>query len=675
MIALKTSRPLQRWDIVCVVLLTIFSLRVFLENTWFPIELTRVVFLHEVSFFFMAFGLLLAVYGILTNEPLPITVEKVTVIMFLVLLGPILDKFIFGRTMPYGYTSPDQLKENTLTFFLAAVEVGPGLVIELGLILLLAVTLVYLSTKSAIKSLFALIVIYFGLQWIACPALYLPLPGNPIMRNLPLYQYAERLLYYIHNVGLFLGAIALFMAFRNYPLLRILIANIRWSRAGVFVVLCLLGFKSAGFWNAEYATVVTILAASLAVFLLWESAVMLNDAADWKIDRMNGKKRPVALGLISPLNYRKISYVVAGLSVGTAFLLGWLAFLCAIGYVALSFLYSSRPFYLKANPLAFVVIGLAAVLSYLLGFFAGQGVLSWSEALYCGFIFTVIGLGAMAKDIPDAKGDSAAGVVNLVTALGLNRARYVISILLLFAFLSPLLIVRETHAVIFFLVLGTLVGFQFWKTGNYLNVVRAAVVSLLFVLMAGCANTTTNPRLEEYETAVRESQGYFENHGFVSPDLRLVVRVKPGAGLFYNYSYAKGKTYNIVFDSQQVEQERFVACHEVFHYFQVRYLGIPKSIDERWLREGTATAMAQQCSGIVIPLPRPLYAGNPFSKGISSRFWVFLTQRDREIILALFQSLIGQPIRREIVERWLSVRLKMPFEDLAGEFGEWYKNI
>lgn len=166
--------------------------------------------------------------------------------------------------------------------------------------------------------------------------------------------------------------------------------------------------------------------AGLATLFVSAAANAWNDVQDIEIDRINQPQRPLPSGMVSLETARVFSFVLAGLSLLTAALISWPAFLIALGSNVLLYLYSVR---LKST----VLLGNATVafISALSAVFGGVAAGNPGPSLWlAAVIFAGIFGREVLKTLADYEGDKAEHVRTISTVWGGRVARTVFFILL-----------------------------------------------------------------------------------------------------------------------------------------------------------------------------------------------------------------------------------------------------
>jgi 4-hydroxybenzoate polyprenyltransferase len=160
----------------------------------------------------------------------------------------------------------------------------------------------------------------------------------------------------------------------------------------------------------------------------WELAIfwtyLFNGVMDIQEDRVNGSRRPIASGALSPSAAVVCAVSAAPLALVGAALLGLPVFLTVLAMLVIGWQYSAPPFTLKRGPAGTAVSGAAlGFLAYLAGFLsqATRDNLRPDKVALI-FVLTMSAwmafVGTPAKELPDIQGDAAAGRRTLVLMWG-----------------------------------------------------------------------------------------------------------------------------------------------------------------------------------------------------------------------------------------------------------------
>ncbi len=216
----------------------------------------------------------------------------------------------------------------------------------------------------------------------------------------------------------------------SLSILPLCLAEARPSVLVIFLLRYLCGVVSAQNYTAPQ-----IVRPALVAAIIWELAVvfvyLFNGITDLAEDRVNGSLRPVARGDLPPKVALWISVSAATAAVIGGFLIGGLFRWLVLVLLALGFLYSGPPFYLKRRTATAVISGtLGGWLTYCAGSAAaGRGIPAGASLIFAVTQSAWMGLvGSMTKDLPDVAGDAAARRMTAVAIHGEKAVRVAVSI-------------------------------------------------------------------------------------------------------------------------------------------------------------------------------------------------------------------------------------------------------
>jgi 4-hydroxybenzoate polyprenyltransferase len=179
------------------------------------------------------------------------------------------------------------------------------------------------------------------------------------------------------------------------------------------------------------------LARAIACAIAWELAIffayLINGVLDVREDQVNQSSRPIARGELAPAAARRVALGAAAAALAVGLTLGTPTAWAVPVMLALGYLYSGPPWYLKRSQAgATGVVTIAGLLTYYAGFAANAGggradpgqslfLFAMTMSLWMGLI------GATTKDFSDVAGDATAGRRTRVVAGGEPRARIFVS--------------------------------------------------------------------------------------------------------------------------------------------------------------------------------------------------------------------------------------------------------
>ncbi len=426
---------------------------------------------HYLIFFIAAVLTSIVVIGGSLSIPLIPMTRAVIFILPILWLPPLIDLTYGGAQMTYIYTSNIQ---TFVTYYLT--YFGPmgsgatlGLRIELGILIVLFGGYVYLHTKSvtyalvgawlqytliflfgSLPSLVALIVpskdFFIAIQQSIIPRSFShPSEIYTAYRTLELlFDAALTKMLYV----LLVIASVLWIRLALPDSFTAIVKNLRSERMFHFLLMfvfgILLALSSGVVVEWVFFDLITILVAFLSMVTACVFAIITNDLADESIDQISNAERPLVTGALTREMMRDgalISLLLTlfgGLALGS-YALFWLGVFTAAYYV-----YSVPPLRLKRIPVfSSFFIGLASAAFMLLGFY----LVSYDQTLLAfpgRVVFLVVAsmmLLTNVRDLKDIEGDRAAGINTLPVLLGDRRARRVMGVMTVGAYvLVPLCI-------------------------------------------------------------------------------------------------------------------------------------------------------------------------------------------------------------------------------------------
>jgi 4-hydroxybenzoate polyprenyltransferase len=171
---------------------------------------------------------------------------------------------------------------------------------------------------------------------------------------------------------------------------------------------------------------------SLLAALAWEAAIfaiyLFNGVMDIEEDRVNGSRRPIARGALQADVAARVAACAGAASLMGSLALGP-ALACPVAAVlAIGFLYSGPPCFLKRRAFGTAAVGVSlGLLTYWAGLSAAGATPGTTWLVFVAGMSAWMGLvGVPAKDLSDIEGDRAAGRRSLPVIIGELGARVVI---------------------------------------------------------------------------------------------------------------------------------------------------------------------------------------------------------------------------------------------------------
>jgi 4-hydroxybenzoate polyprenyltransferase len=266
-------------------------------------------------------------------------------------------------------------------------------------------------------------------------------------------------------------------------------------RTWAFIILAyLIGWSMTGSsFSAKYIV-------GMIIFVAWIASVnIINAYTDYDEDKIN---LPLRVNMIEQLGYKKLPYIVTGLSI-LCFLLSLAVSLTFLIIVVIAIFdglfYSLKPLRFKANPLLSLVSFSGAVIFPLIGAWIFTRGLFDLPALFVflGYSFFVYGT---VKNLPDYCGDKEAGLKTTASVFSTRRKAVSVATILL---LSPY---------------ALLIGFVLLNILNYNFLWLLIPLPFIALICYRALTRSDNENLEKLHT-----YGFFYEAGVLSLTVFLVA--------------------------------------------------------------------------------------------------------------------------------------------------------
>lgn len=482
---------------------------------------------HHVAFYFLTFLGLVFLLSAFSRRGTRKCMNFVASFFWVIILPPYLDHFLFGSTQNYAYFSPTDFLNYLLHFSGAAFHPGQAVEIITVLVALFGYTVWtqrdHLATveerllallRVGLLGIFTFVALFF----MATPGAYLPVGSTNGIADFPnfdalrYYQYHLFIFAYYVVLGLALGFALMYLSHRR--VFRRLTSSMRPAQTvfflGVVTAGIAMGWMASG--GTEYVTNILrepywvntefVVLTLCCAFLAWQVSTMWNDLADRATDSPLKPGRVLAAGEIDRNAYAQASVVLALVALLIAGLLSAYHALMLLIILALSYIYSMRPFRFKEHLLSPALIGLGTSLAFIFGFLTPYTVMldtpnavdvdvvplaevAFPALTVNGFlaaIYAFLGLvvGSMVTDVDGYEEDMKGRVKTVYTALGLDRGVLVVSVLILGASLTTLLMFNEGWDLIVFPVLGVAATVAFYKYRSSRPVLVIAMIGFVY---------------------------------------------------------------------------------------------------------------------------------------------------------------------------------------------------
>jgi len=443
------------------------SLREILEQWFFEESFSIYQFMHHFYFY----SILMA--GILVISYVGrIAIQKVTKIaslgLFLIVLPPLIDRFVFGRAVPYEYILPKNLIEQFSSMFLFSPHAGKGILIELGAILILSGIYVWIKSRSLLRSILCCLALYILMGLAATPRIFLPIPDL----SESVFFHSRHLIYffYLFLLTLLWGILFLYRIHPRFP--SALLKEILSFRTLHAILMVNVGLYFNPALKFQYfPDILYIFVATALMALLWLNAVLINNVYDLAIDKITNLDRPLVRNAVRPNLYLGLSAVLSVLIPLTSLVLGVLPSIIALLSILSALAYSAPPLRLRRYIFSTIFIGWGSLLAFSYGFFCHSDLNTiflprniWQIG---ALIFVVFSIGPLTTDMKDYEGDRDQGVRSIFSVYGLEKGLKIVAVFLGLSLLMPLILFHTRIDTIIIPNVAIVTSFLFYFQKNH----------------------------------------------------------------------------------------------------------------------------------------------------------------------------------------------------------------
>ena|GEM_PF-6372280 len=516
-----------------VILFSLFYIRNLLEMFLFKLPVFYFA-LMPTMFFFATFLFGALIISVFAKERIKKVVNVLVLGYVLVLIPPVIDHFIFGRTAVYNFLSSASFSNSLATSFFTMPGAAVGIFVQILLMFSLASLYVLVKTKSiprAIATYFSLnlLTILMGahvfvfvfltfIYWItliqpivppilfpfaivsayfyfkkksvkkAVMLLYIP----TILFLVPPFFFKTITQLYVFATGANSFSLAAFYFFLSIITLGIISIREKIPLTPIFKRLASLKtfhfafIAAAGIYVSKFFSSISIWHSATALFsvlLAWTFGIILNDIYDVEIDKKSKKGRPLITKEILTKTYYSVAVVCAILALGSTLFLASITTLLISIFILISVAYSIPPVRLRDYAFSPVVLGAVSAISFLVGAYANSTTYSPPILLISLLIFIALSLGSTVKDLEDISGDKNAKVRNIFTIYGKEGGKKIVSALIFSSFLVPLVLFMHLQDLAFFIIFGAVAAYLFNKKERTGPVMGLFFLALLYCLL------------------------------------------------------------------------------------------------------------------------------------------------------------------------------------------------
>jgi 4-hydroxybenzoate polyprenyltransferase len=445
--------------------LAVISVREVIEQVLFGRPFGLYAYFHHALFFLVALAAGILALALWTRTDIVRTARIVASGYVLVILPPLIDRFVFHRAAGYEYAMPRDFLRRAATVFWSASGAGKGIFIEAAALIVLAFVYALIKTKSAWRSAAAGLTLYVVFAVCGTPRLFLPLPRM----SAPGVHASRHVIYFAFYMAVLaaLGA-AMFLVYRR-KLSKAVVRDALSFRSAHFALMAGAGvYFNAAIRGRPLSGWIFGATAVVTAVLVWLATVLWNNAYDLEIDRTSGRDRPLVQGWATPGEYIRLGRAVALFALFASGILGAKAFAIVALALASAHVYSAPPLRWRLRLGSNVFIGWGSFLMFALGYFAGTTLKEWPlgrlPAAVSLVILAALSLGTLTKDAKDYEGDLAAGARTVFTVFGPKKGARIAAAGLFLSLLTPLLLLRGLADIAVFLTIAAAAGVAFERS-------------------------------------------------------------------------------------------------------------------------------------------------------------------------------------------------------------------
>ncbi|MEF8834676.1 MAG: UbiA family prenyltransferase [Candidatus Thermoplasmatota archaeon] len=438
-------------------------------------------YLNTLSFSILYFVMISILYFFLDNMSIKNSIMRLSSIFWLLAAAPIVTYVAKGTISSLNLMDWSSMK-NLLLF---RSEINNGFLVIYLIILLIGIMIAVNSeegkTRSWISGLFGT-----ALSFIAFLVIFSQYNITGIASIDP-----SSLAYNKHLGSLFfillfqLSAVILIIMFIwKRDMLKDYISNMKGFRSLHFVTMTVLGFIVLSqldyhIFEIKYPIDLTFfILPALCMVLTWQFTAMINDIYDIEIDRVVHPERPLVTGRLDRSTYRNTAVVFAVLSLLISLYFGVFLALLNLTFIVAGIMYSKPPIRLKERVYGYICVGYASVVAFFFGvyspvfwslavehgrWFLIENVLFFSEVFSISLIiFVTLSISPYINALSDYEGDKEAGVKNIYTIYGREKGKKIVTVLIIFLFLSPISLFYSLFDLAVFLPLSLIAAYIYY---------------------------------------------------------------------------------------------------------------------------------------------------------------------------------------------------------------------
>ncbi len=459
-------------------------------------------YLNILAFSILYFFMLAIVHSLSDNRSISESVISLSLIFWLIAISPLITCLIGGNISYLNLMGSSSMME----LLLFNNDINNGLLVIYLLISLNGILIVKKSNKSNLgNSISGLSGMFFSfIGFIGIFSQYNITGIKSTDFSSIVYDKHLGLLLLILLIQLSVIILMIMFVWKK-RLLKHFIFNLKIFRTLHFISMTFIGFvvlsqvnnhtvDITNLWNLIF-----IFLPALCMIFTWQFTAMVNDIYDIDIDRVVHPDRPLVAGKIEPTTYKNIAVAFAVTSTLISLYLGIFMFLLNSTFVLAAVLYSRPPIRLKERVYGYVCVGYASVVAFFFGmysyiywsisieisrWFLFRGVPFYDElASISLIIFVALSVSPYINALSDYEGDKESGVNNIYTIYGREKGKKIVTILIVFLFLSPLFLFPNLFDLIVFIPLSLISAYIYYIYEDHRPIFVLYFIIVLYSVM------------------------------------------------------------------------------------------------------------------------------------------------------------------------------------------------
>ncbi len=475
--------------LLILIIVAVGSLTGYLEYLFFNYHPASILsFLQtSCSYYIMMFMFVLLSMKVITGEKIEKITSALSVAVPVILLPPIIDRFVFNRSTPYLQPTPQTWANMALSFLQSNPEsYYHGHQVAFGILIIMMATYIYAKIKNlsviqrisiAISSTFTLYIMIMAIStpeiWPIYHVLYCNCPSDYFAM-----EYRDIAYNFVYVV---LASVFFWLAIivENPKKVEKLMEDASPPRILHFSLMYVLGFfVQLNFQGLPEiyirGNILTLLVGILSAASGWAFVVAINNYYDKKDDEITNSYRGLASGKYTDINIKEFMILALVTGAYTALVIGETAFLIYILFTFLGFLYSYPKIYLKKYGTKTIIIGLGSSLLFAMGYFSpwypnltAANMRFW---IYFIVLFIAFSAGSVMNDLKDVESDRKRGTITIFTVFEKKNGKIAAAGLLSIAFSLPAVLAPRV-AIAFFALAAIGAFFLFKEKVKYIYLV------------------------------------------------------------------------------------------------------------------------------------------------------------------------------------------------------------